>query len=60
MKKRDSMTLKQKVEIIRKEIPTFTEERAMECTIKELEELLEKVVAYTMAKWDLETISKKY
>ena len=58
MKKRDTMTLKEKIEMIQKTVPTFTQEKAMECTAKELEDLLDKVVAYTMAKWDLEMMIK--
>lgn len=58
MKKTDSMTLKEKIAFIQKAVPSFTEEKAMECTIKEFEDLFSKVGAYLGAKLDLELMVK--
>lgn len=54
MKRIDTLTIGQKVEIIKEAIPTFTVDKAMNCTMIELNDLLVKVVAYTHAKADLE------
>ena len=54
MKRTDKMTLGQKVMIIKEEIPTFTLEKAMECTLIEFENLFEKVIDFKAAKKDLE------
>lgn len=54
MKKIDTLTIGQKVEIIKEAIPTFTVDKAMTCTMIELDNLLTKVIAYTHAKADLE------
>ncbi len=54
MKRVDTLTIGQKVEIIQRTIPTFTVDKAMACTMIELNDLLNKVVAYSHAKEDLE------
>ena len=54
MKRVDILTIGQKVEIIQQTIPTFTVDKAMDCTMIELNDLLNKVVTYSHAKEDLE------
>ena len=54
MKKIDTLTIAEKVEIIKETVPTFTVDKAMNCTMIELNDLLVKVIAYTHAKADLE------
>ena len=54
MKRVDTLTIGQKVEIIQQTIPTFTVDKAIDCTMIELNDLLNKVVAYSHAKEDLE------
>lgn len=53
MRRVDTLTIGQKVEIIQQTIPTFTVDKAMDCTMIELNDLLNKVVAYSHAKEDL-------
>jgi hypothetical protein len=54
MRRVDTLTIGQKVDIIQQTIPTFTVDKAMDCTIIELNDLLNKVVTYSHAKEDLE------
>lgn len=54
MRRVDTLTIGQKVEIIQQTIPTFTVDKAMDCTMIELNDLLNKVVTYSHAKEDLE------
>lgn len=54
MRSVDTLTIGQKIEIIQQTIPTFTVDKAMACTMIELNDLLNKVVAYSHAKEDLE------
>lgn len=54
MRKVDTLTIGQKVDIIQQIIPTFTVDKAMDCTMIELNDLLNKVVTYSHAKEDLE------
>lgn len=54
MRRIDTLTIGQKVEIIQRTIPTFTVDKAMGCTMIELNDLLNKVVTYSHVKEDLE------
>lgn len=54
MRRVDTLTIGQKVDIIQQTIPTFTVDKAMDCTMIELNDLLNKVVTYSHAKEDLE------
>lgn len=54
MRRVDTLTIGQKVEIIQQTIPTFTVDKAMDCTMIELNDLLNKVVEYSHAKEELE------
>ena len=54
MRRIDTLTIGQKIEIIQQTIPTFTIDKAMACTMIELNDLLNKVVTYSHAKEDLE------
>ena len=56
MKQIDKWTLGQKIETIQKTVPTFTNEKAMYCTMIELDDLLKKVINYEFAKQDLESM----
>ena len=56
MRRIDTLTIGQKVEIIQQTIPTFTTDKAMNCTMIELNDLLNKVVTYSHAKEDLESM----
>lgn len=58
MRRIDALTIGQKVEIIQQTIPTFTVDKAMACTMIELNDLLNKVVTYSHAKEDLELMVK--
>lgn len=48
------ITLGQKISKIQEFVPTFTTDKAMECTIIELNDLFDKVLAFEFAKVDLE------
>jgi hypothetical protein len=48
------ITLGQKILKIQKFVPTFTIDKAMDCTIIELNDLFDKVLAFELAKVDLE------
>lgn len=54
MRRVDTLTIGQKVDIIQQTIPTFTVDKAMDCTMIELNDLLNKIVTYSHAKEDLE------
>lgn len=54
MRRVDTLIIGQKVDIIQQTIPTFTVDKAMDCTMIELNDLLNKIVTYSHAKEDLE------
>lgn len=54
MNKKHTLTLGQKISKIQEYVPTFTLDKAMECTLIELNDLFDKVITFELAKMDLE------